>query len=426
VKVDGSKVRIALAGVIIGVLLGAYIGFSASPSTTQMISGGIYPGAPSYTIWKEGSNYFAKNSNGEIEFSGTNASQVINNAINSLTSGGKIFLRAGNYILDTPIQLRSGITLEGEILAGDNTLGTYIYMEANSQCNAIERLKPGSWSKITVRNLVIDGNKANNPDLGIDGHQCGIYLGATTFWVIENVHVLRTTRQGIYIASSSYGQLINCITTDVGREGIVLDATVYSSIINCVSKNNGYHGLDISTNTNMTFHVTVIGGQFFSNDFYGISIRNYGDNSFTDQVSIVGAYTFQNGLDGIYINNAMGISLSNVHSYYNNRSGILLSNAYHITITGTHCYDNDYANSEATYGNGIHLQNSSYCIITACQSGNIYGTTQNYGIREWSSSGTCANNTITACHCLDNSVMGISVGTSTHVNLCWNGTNWIS
>ena len=113
-KVDGSKVRIALIAVIIGVLLGAYIGYALTPTTTFTISPGVYPGAPDYTIWREGSNYFAKNKYGEIEFSGTNASQVIQSAINALTNGGKIFIHQGVYEINTPIILKEHITIVGE------------------------------------------------------------------------------------------------------------------------------------------------------------------------------------------------------------------------------------------------------------------------------------------------------------------------
>jgi len=52
------------------------------------ISAGIYPGAPSYTIWKEGSNYFAKDANGQIDYAGTNASNLLQNCINALSVSG--------------------------------------------------------------------------------------------------------------------------------------------------------------------------------------------------------------------------------------------------------------------------------------------------------------------------------------------------
>jgi len=111
VKVDGSKVRIALAGVIIGVLLGAYIGYALTPTTTFTISPGVYPGAPDYTIWKEGSNYFAKNSNGELEFSGTNATQVIINVFSSASDGDTVYIKKGSYPVTARIWVNKSLTI---------------------------------------------------------------------------------------------------------------------------------------------------------------------------------------------------------------------------------------------------------------------------------------------------------------------------
>jgi len=196
VKVDGSKVRIALAGMIIGVLLGAYIGFSASPSSTLMIMGGVYPGAPSYTIWNEGSNYFAKNSNGEIEFSGTNATQVIINAIHENT---KVFIKAGTYTIDsTIVKAVDNVIIEGE---GNATI---IKVKDNTAINAFNITNVSGW---TIRNLQIDGNKAHQTPQKNHEIQCGIFVGdhAGTSVVngvtLENLYIHDTAGNGIRVRS---------------------------------------------------------------------------------------------------------------------------------------------------------------------------------------------------------------------------------
>jgi len=88
----------------------AFYVFAATPSSTFWISSGVYPGAPSYTVWKEGSNYFAKDANGEIEFSGTNASEIVNSAIEA--SGAYVYdagvgsvVCTGTLTLDSPINI---------------------------------------------------------------------------------------------------------------------------------------------------------------------------------------------------------------------------------------------------------------------------------------------------------------------------------
>jgi len=112
-------------------LIGSYIGYTfvPTPSSTFWWSSGVYPGAPSFTIWVEGTDYFAKDANGyiqngHIQYSGTNASDVINDAINGLTfvsvrlpdSGvsvvsaptGWIHFLPGKYCIDSPIQIPLG------------------------------------------------------------------------------------------------------------------------------------------------------------------------------------------------------------------------------------------------------------------------------------------------------------------------------
>ena len=241
-KVDGSKVRIALAGVIIGVLLGAYIGFSASPSTTQIIGGGIYPGAPSYTIWKEGSNYFAKNANGEIVFSGTSASQVVQNTIDIMNEGELLFLKAGVY---QPffITINKAIHIKGEMGAYKGNIASYGTSIRDGDYGGAAQNKP--MINITLPSTFDDAaqpiiledlsivhwlDAPSDYAISVTNAQCifsnlhidchgkgggGIEFsgsGATTgFTTIENCRIRRFTNLGVYIHTSSGSFLIsNC------------------------------------------------------------------------------------------------------------------------------------------------------------------------------------------------------------------------
>ena len=192
------KVRIALAAAIIGVLLGAYIGFSASPSSTFMISGGIYPGAPSYTIWKEGSNYFAKNSNGELEFSGTNASQVILSANNALTDGGVIYLKSGTYQLGTTkLLLSTKVSLIGE---GRD----YVTLEYTGSDYAIETTTTGVFSYYSR----LAGFRVKGTSSGAGG----IHFFKTLYAKIEDVLVQDFTNGvGIYVDGQDKGAFWNSL-----------------------------------------------------------------------------------------------------------------------------------------------------------------------------------------------------------------------
>ena len=109
--------RKVVALLVVSVFLASFFTyvFASSPSATFTISSGVYPGAPSYTVFSDGTNYYAKNSWGVIAYTGT-APDVINAAQASLTNGGTIYLLGGEYPLgeDTIVIDNPKVFLEGE------------------------------------------------------------------------------------------------------------------------------------------------------------------------------------------------------------------------------------------------------------------------------------------------------------------------
>jgi len=99
----------------------------ASPNGTFTISKGFYPGAPSYTIWKEGSTYYAKNAYGAIDYSGTAA--ILNSSLNALANSGVIYLKSGTYSTNLDFGSKT-IILIGEglntVIDGNIDLGTSV------------------------------------------------------------------------------------------------------------------------------------------------------------------------------------------------------------------------------------------------------------------------------------------------------------
>ena len=108
--------KISLKQVITIVLISTILTFSITyyamvqvPSSTFTLNPGIYPGAPSFTVWNEGSYYFAKDANGEIKFGGTNASQIITNAINAMSPYQSIVIN-GNVTITNTITITKPIS----------------------------------------------------------------------------------------------------------------------------------------------------------------------------------------------------------------------------------------------------------------------------------------------------------------------------
>jgi len=108
VKLDKKNLVTAITFLLIGIIVTSVVWVYASPSTTFTISGGIYPQA-SYTEWREGSNYYAKDAYGRIVYEGTNVTTVFNNAF---ANGGTHLIKSGTYIGN--FKGASNLILEGE------------------------------------------------------------------------------------------------------------------------------------------------------------------------------------------------------------------------------------------------------------------------------------------------------------------------
>lgn len=179
------EIKIATVFVVLGILLGSLVAYAATPSSTFWISTGVYPGAPSYTIWKEGSNYFAKDAYGEIEFSGTSEVEILQDAHDSLTTGGKILLMTASYTFDAPFNVTNyGIILEGEAhQGGEEPIARIIAGAAISDLIKVNITAiQGSFE---IRNLCLDGASQG----------CnGLTLIRGLYHLVENVRILRCVK----------------------------------------------------------------------------------------------------------------------------------------------------------------------------------------------------------------------------------------
>jgi parallel beta-helix repeat protein len=362
----------------------------------------------SYVVWKDNSTYRAESLLKDgTDYSGSDSAAVINSAIGALPSvGGKIFLRTGaRYTLADEILInKSYVTLEGEVFAGSDSTGVELWLNSDVNKNIIE-VKGTSLGHISLRNLYLRGNSAGNPDQSVDGEQCGIYMKAVTFFDIENVIARDCTRQGIYLASSSYGAVRNSVARNCTREGFAIDATTKTDLISCVAYSNTRYGLDISTNANMEFAVGVYGGSFMANTMGGITVRNYGAGTYTRDVKIISASTWDNELDGICVEQSKDIHVDGCTSYGNDRSGILADDMHQSTLVNNKCFDNNDDNDEATWGNGISLKESTHNLVGGNHLFDKDHSNQNYAVREYGDSND--TNDIINNFCLNNQTIDV-------------------
>jgi len=201
----------AIALIFLAILLStcaSYFVFGNS-STTFTISSGVYSGAPSFTVYREDSKYYAKNAYGVIEFSGTNFTLVFENCLDNLpTYGGKILLKTGYYegwiVID-----RDGVLLEGE--------GCYCDIPSGIPDNSPTELY-GTVIKVTTAGK--DAIKITGQRYGIQIRNLGIWFtqsstgcGITTDMsqtytlthaVIENIKILNCDKDSYAIQLSNF------------------------------------------------------------------------------------------------------------------------------------------------------------------------------------------------------------------------------
>jgi len=311
--------------------------WAATPTSTIWISPGVYPGAPSYTIWREGSNYFAKDAFGQIDYSGTNASDVIGDALAGLTAGRtwqeKVAIM-GDITVTAPILVPSYVIIE---LDGKITLG-------NGINKAI--LKNEHWGstpadrEITIRGGIYDGNKANNPT---DAPENGILAFHRVFNVwINKIHLINARSwSGIYLVG-------------YGPESPNTKLWVTNSLIEETEGNYPY-GYAIGVSAYPTQQIIIS---------QNILLNNSGGILFEDSAG--GAHIVNNDIRncGISIRVIAGTGLLNGTVIEGNQIITDLSASYAIEVGSANntVIDNNIVEG-GSYG-GIHLGNSNNSVVS--------------------------------------------------------------
>jgi parallel beta-helix repeat protein len=316
----------------------------------------------SYIIFKdeEGIVYAKNGLTGEIDFSRTDASTVIQAAINALTNGGKIFVKAGTYECGSPIILKSNIAIVGEgmdvttLKLGNGVNYPFVYNENAAGAT-------GSWdTNITMEDLTLDGNGENQQTTTVWGqtnmvvtfyadHLENFVLRRVKFYngrdynlrlgfsysndnyvrdgLVDSCIIAKTTNSGggncdLLGRRVTY---INCEAYDSARDGFDFNGQVVTAI-NLKSHNNAYNGFYVEgrpntgmpcysvhyidcqayNNTNSGFvidtahDILVLGGKFYLNYGHGISIKNAESTSpNTYNIRIEGADIFNNNQDAV-------------------------------------------------------------------------------------------------------------------------------
>jgi parallel beta-helix repeat protein len=217
----------------------------------------------SYVVFQDATSYFAKNgTTGKVEFSGANATTIIQNAIDECVSGGLVFIREGNYQITTTLTV-SDVTLEGTGIPYESADAPELYVHKSflwaRDKNMITVENGGALKNLIIANYLTGyGPMANNPatvgatvsvQSGVSVQNCFIWGGNYGITGIALVKlevidcIIKANQEGIYLlqggATNNEIHIQNCIIRQQASHGIYLQhgrgCTIVDNLIENIS-----------------------------------------------------------------------------------------------------------------------------------------------------------------------------------------------
>jgi len=258
----------------VGVLLVAFFLVLSIAFTIQYVESPRKPlkvTEASYIVFTDGGTVYASNGWTErIEYSGTDASLVIQAALDSLGSeGGMILIKEGTYVVSNTIRVPGDVTLSGVGYASKLVLADYADKEIIENKNGDAYVD----SNIVIRDLQIDGNG------GMQTHEAqvsAIVLTNVTNSRVEGCWIHNVAQLGtnaaIYVLHSSNVTIRGNMIYDNRYAGIFLRKGTNAII----SNNWFYHNHRAVYLIDHNYGI-VEGNQIVSGDE---GVRMYGDASY--------------------------------------------------------------------------------------------------------------------------------------------------
>jgi len=222
---------------------------SQSSSQTITIEPASFTETASYIIFRQGDTYYAKNgTTGEIEFSGTGASQVIQQSIDSLTEGiiAVRFPADTATIIDSPITLKSYITLDlGNSYLYFTDDGKIVIPNLSSRVNIEGGILRSETTSITPVIHVEYGSSGSSYVDGVTIRGCR-FIGGKTGILIEvynHVTINLEDLQFLFCADGDYSHIKILMhgynTGYININNIILKPTAYQSTKLLTIENDG-------------------------------------------------------------------------------------------------------------------------------------------------------------------------------------------
>lgn len=310
----------------------------------------------------------------------TDDTAAIQAAIDSLTSGGIVFLPEGDYLISAPVNLTTLDTDPGIIFKGAGTgrLGvetTHVTRILNSADT--DGLVTRSLGGCVIQDLTIeDTNGARTTGAGIlmqrtasagqssviiknvqvQGHQDGIRLVWSQQTVLDNVICMDAVRDGFRLEDAAGGNgtsttFRNCFANACGNDGFSQTGHTYTLYENCASDAPGQHGYSLAADTHAATSVTYI-----NCGCEGPTLDGFNAGASTFAVTYLNCFVTGAGSDGIQANGS-GINIIGGKYQLCTTNGINIAAGARQTITGVEFSTNGTDITDAT----------NLAVITNCQ-----------------------------------------------------------
>ena len=329
--------------------------------------------------------------------------QVQINSALTAGSGKKVVLLKGSYTVDAAISIPNNTTLSG---VGNGTSIT-IPNSFNAGINVVTNTDTSTGTGIKIRDIMLDGNKANQTS----GTNHGIYLNgmgggaggsARSGATLTNVAVVNFRDDGASLTGSSNNTISGSVFRNNGDDGI----GVVSSSSNNTITSNLMQGNVAGVTVNSSNNNTVASNTIETNTSLGLTIGG------TSQYNTFSSNTITGSSTGINVNSSNNTYASNTLS--SNNTGVTVTSSGNnstftgntVTASSTNGFDisgvKNTFSSNTVYGSGANGINVNSTATDNSFAGNAI---ENSGDDGFDNSGD--NNTVTGNTISNNTGAGI-------------------
>ena len=345
-----------------------------------------YQMGASYIISTDGTNVYARNGQtGAIDYNGTDAASVIQSALNALgTVGGKIFIKAGTYLITKSISVPANTEIEGE--------GWATELKIPDGFNANIKVLYINGDNVVIKNIKLNGNR--------EAQTTGLIVGVQVASGYKNLHVENCLFQSFMLnaigAIGYYHSIINNVFTDIGSIAvttgayyILIEGNMFYSNLGSAIWAGGYYNSIVGNQIidGASDGIVVDGSRFAlisGNYLNGNAGRGMFFGTYGEAV-IVGNEIRNSGQHGIFIEGYGNYAIVGNVFYGNKWDGLRIWKSSYNTVVGNTFHDNGQASNNVYNDIFLTDDGTTFSTNNIIMGNTIIATATNktaYGIRE--------------------------------------------